>query len=151
MPPKPFVCVGHWRVLCDEIMAVIQEGRLPLPKAPLEEIAVAIDERLAEFRTRLFELVRQRTWLPLAPAAEAFGLFYGRDGGRAAVRQWAVSAKQCQAMVVLPFWLGQVPTAGCHLRPQTLTRIGQRRLACGLARGGVYSAQRCMVPLYQSA
>jgi hypothetical protein len=55
MPSTPFDCIGSWRVLSEEIMAAIQEWRRQHPKATLQEMEVAIDERLAELRTRMLE------------------------------------------------------------------------------------------------
>jgi hypothetical protein len=53
MPPTPFEFAAHWRAFSEEIMAAIQEWRLQHPKATLQEIEAAIDERLAELRVRM--------------------------------------------------------------------------------------------------
>ena len=53
MPPNPFDCVGHWRVLSEASMAAIQAWRLQHPKATLQEMEGAIEARLAELRTRM--------------------------------------------------------------------------------------------------
>jgi len=55
MSPTPFEFVTHWRVLSEEIIGAIQEWRLQHPKATLQEIEGALDERLAELRARMLE------------------------------------------------------------------------------------------------
>ena len=55
MPPKPFDCAGRWRDLREAIMAGIEAWRQQPPKATLREIEAAVDERLAELRTRMLQ------------------------------------------------------------------------------------------------
>jgi hypothetical protein len=44
---------GRWRALSEEVIVGINEWRLQHPKATLEEIEAAVDERLARFRARM--------------------------------------------------------------------------------------------------
>jgi hypothetical protein len=55
MSPTPVECVAQWRVLSEEIIVAIQEWRLQHPKATLQEIEGALEERLAELRARMLE------------------------------------------------------------------------------------------------
>jgi hypothetical protein len=55
MPATPFDFAARWRHLSEAIMAGIQEWRLQHPKASLQEIEAAIDERLAELRARMLQ------------------------------------------------------------------------------------------------
>jgi len=51
--PINFDFEGRWRVLSEEVIAGIKEWRLQHPKATLQEIEAAVDERLAQFRARM--------------------------------------------------------------------------------------------------
>lgn len=53
MSPPSRDCAIRWRALSAEIMAGIEEWRLHHPKAALREIEAAVDEWLAEWRTRM--------------------------------------------------------------------------------------------------
>jgi hypothetical protein len=55
MSPPSFDFAIRWRALSEEIMAGIEEWRLHHPKATLREIEAAVDERLAELRTRMLQ------------------------------------------------------------------------------------------------
>jgi hypothetical protein len=57
MPPTTFNFASQWRQLSEEIMAGIEEWRLHHPKATLREIEAAVDERLAELRARMLQVV----------------------------------------------------------------------------------------------
>jgi len=53
MAPLPVEWEARWRALSAEGSAGITEGRLQHPKATLRASEAAIDERLAQFRTRM--------------------------------------------------------------------------------------------------
>jgi hypothetical protein len=55
MPPTPVGCAARWWELSEEIMAGIEAWRRHHPKATLQEIAAAVDGRLAERRTRMLQ------------------------------------------------------------------------------------------------
>jgi uncharacterized protein with PIN domain len=55
MPPTSFALATRWRELSEEIMAGIEAWRLHHPKASLQEIEAAVDERVAELRTRMLQ------------------------------------------------------------------------------------------------
>jgi hypothetical protein len=55
MPPTLFECAVQWRAVREEMMVAMQEWRLQHPKATLQEIEAAIDERLAELRVRMLQ------------------------------------------------------------------------------------------------
>jgi hypothetical protein len=55
MAPTASEFATRWREMREAIMAGIEAGRLHHPKASLQEIAAAVDERLAEQHTRLWQ------------------------------------------------------------------------------------------------
>jgi hypothetical protein len=55
MPPSPFDFAGQWRGLSEAIMTGIEEWRVQHPQATLQEIEAAVDERLADLRTRMLQ------------------------------------------------------------------------------------------------
>jgi hypothetical protein len=81
MSPSRFDFEGRWRRLREEVMVGIQEWRLPHPRATLEEIEAAVDERLARFRARRLQEValasraadRPRTAAPERPVCPTWG------------------------------------------------------------------------------
>jgi hypothetical protein len=46
---------GRWRALSEEVIIGIKAWRLQHPKATLEAIEAAVDERLARFRARMLQ------------------------------------------------------------------------------------------------
>jgi hypothetical protein len=50
MSPSNGDCESRWRALSEEVIVGIKEWRIQHPKATLQEIEVALDQRLAEFR-----------------------------------------------------------------------------------------------------
>lgn len=55
MFPIQFDFEGRWRALSAEVIVGVKEWRLQHPKATLEEIEAAVDERLGEFRARMLQ------------------------------------------------------------------------------------------------
>jgi hypothetical protein len=55
MFPIQFDFEGRWRALSEEVIVGVKEWRLQHPKATLEEIEAAVDERLARFRVRMLQ------------------------------------------------------------------------------------------------
>jgi hypothetical protein len=53
MPQRPCDFATRWRPVSEEIMARIEAWRLQHPKATLQEIEAAVDERLAELRAHM--------------------------------------------------------------------------------------------------
>jgi hypothetical protein len=52
MPPTLFECAVQWRAVSEEMKVAMQEWRLQPPKATLQEMEAASDERLAGLRGR---------------------------------------------------------------------------------------------------
>ena len=57
MPPTADAGATHWRDMREAIMAGIEAWRLRHPKASLQEMAAAVDARLAERRTHIWQNV----------------------------------------------------------------------------------------------
>lgn len=55
MPPSPFDFAGQWRELSEAMMAGIEAWRVQHPQATLQESEAAVDERLADLRTRMLQ------------------------------------------------------------------------------------------------
>jgi hypothetical protein len=55
MAPIHFDGEGRWRALSEEVIVGIKEWRIQHPKATLQEIEAAMDERLAQLRTRMLQ------------------------------------------------------------------------------------------------
>jgi hypothetical protein len=53
MPSTPVEVAARWRELREEIMAGIEEWRLPHPQATGQESEAAVEARLAELRARM--------------------------------------------------------------------------------------------------
>jgi hypothetical protein len=62
MSPINGDCESRWRALSEEVIVGIKEWRIQHPKATLQEIEVALDQRLAEFRACVLQDVALASW-----------------------------------------------------------------------------------------